>query len=128
MNIIVFEYTVPTRVLVAGYKRDGVPGLVRKVRADGGGRRTISPRLREAVEGLALERPPLPLTSVHRQVTQFAQMIDEAAPSYWVVRDIVLSLPKDLRTLAQQGTRRFGELYELVHRRDASKPNSLWQA
>jgi putative transposase len=113
---------------VAGYKRDGVPGLIRKVRVDSGGRRTISPRLREAVEGLALERPPLPLTSVHRQVKQFAQMIDEAAPSYWVVRDIVLSLPNDLRTLAQQGTRRFGELYELVHRRDASKPNALWQA
>jgi putative transposase len=113
---------------VAGYKRDGLPGLLRKVRADSGRRRTISPRLREAVEGLALEKPPIPLTSVHRQVTQFARMIGEAAPSYWVVRDIVLSLPNDLRTLAQMGTRRFGELYELVHRRDAMKPNALWQA
>jgi putative transposase len=44
------------------------------------------------------------------------------------VRDIVLSLPNDLRTLAQQGTRRFGELYELVHRHEASRPNALWQA
>jgi hypothetical protein len=65
---------------------------------------------------------------VHRQVIQFAHLIGEAAPSYWVVRDIVLSLPKDLQTLAQQGTRRFGELYDLVHKRDASKPNALWQA
>lgn len=113
---------------VAGYKRNGLPGLLRRARADRGERRTISPRLREAVEGLALERPPLPLSSVHRQVIQFAHLIGEAAPSYWVVRDIVLSLPKDLQTLAQQGTRRFGELYDLVHRRDASKPNALWQA
>ena len=44
------------------------------------------------------------------------------------MRDIVLSLLNDLRTLAQQGTRRFGELYEMVHRREASKPNALWQA
>jgi putative transposase len=55
-------------------------------------------------------------------------MIGEAAPSYWVVRDIVLSLSNDLRTIAQLGTRRFGKLYELVHRRDATKPNALWQA
>lgn len=44
------------------------------------------------------------------------------------MRDIVRSLPDDLRTLAQHGSRRFGELYELVHRREASRPNALWQA
>ena len=32
--------------------------------------RTISTRLRKAVEGLAHERPAFPLSSVHRQVTQ----------------------------------------------------------
>jgi putative transposase len=113
---------------VASYKRQGLAGLVRKERADVGARRTTSPRLREAIEGLALEKPPLPLSSVHRQAKQFAQMIGEHAPSYWIVRDIVHHLPSDLRTLAQQGPRRFGELYELVHRREASKPNALWQA
>jgi putative transposase len=55
-------------------------------------------------------------------------MIGESAPSYWIVRDIVRSLPSDLRTLAQHGSRRFGELYELVHRREASRPNALWLA
>jgi putative transposase len=95
---------------------------------DSGERRTVTPRLCEAIEGLALEKPPLPLTSVHRQAKQFAHLVGEPAPSYWVVRDIVLSLPNDLRTLAQQGNRRFGELYEMVHRREASRPNALWQA
>ena len=80
------------------------------------------------MEGLALERPPLPLSSIHRQVTHFAQLIGEAAPSYWVVRDIALGIPKDLQTLAQHGPRRFSELYDLVHRRDASAPNAVWQA
>ncbi len=85
--------------------------------------------MREAIEGLALEKPPLPLSSVHRQAKQFAQMIGEPAPTYWIVRDIVCAvLPSDLRTLAQHGSRRFGELYDLVHRREASRPNALWQA
>ncbi len=44
------------------------------------------------------------------------------------MRDIALNLPNDLQTLAQQGTSRFGELYEMVHRREASRPNALWQA
>jgi putative transposase len=113
---------------VAGYKREGLAGLVRKGRIDSGERRTVTPRLCEAIEGLALEKPPLPLISVYRQAKQFAHLVGEPAPSYWVVRDIVLSLPNDLRTLAQQGTRRFGELYEMVHRREASRPNALWQA
>jgi putative transposase len=52
---------------VAAYKCEGLAGLVRKGRTDSGGRRIVSPRLREAIEGLALEKPPLPLSSVHRQ-------------------------------------------------------------
>ena len=55
-------------------------------------------------------------------------MISEPAPSHWIVRDIVRSLPNDLRTLAQRGSRRFGELYELVHRHETSRPNTFWQA
>ena len=65
---------------VVGYKRAGLAGLVKKGRTDKGERRAISPRLRDAIEGLALEKPALPLTSVHRQVKHFAQMIGEAAP------------------------------------------------
>lgn len=45
---------------VANYKRQGLAGLVRKERTDAGERRTTSPRLREAIEGLALEKPPAP--------------------------------------------------------------------
>ena len=113
---------------VVSYRRAGLAGLVKKERRDKGERRAVSPRLREAIEGLALEKPALPLTSVHRQVKQFAQMIGEAEPSYWMVRDVALSIPNDLRTLAQQGARRYGELFDLVHRREESRPNALWQA
>ena len=124
------ETKIPYRTLqrwVAAYRKFGLTAFVRKRRTDLGGRRVISVRLREAVEGLALERPPLPLTSIHRQVKKFASLIEEPAPSYWMVRDIVNQLPADLRTLAHRGARAYGELYDLVHRHEASKPNALWQ-
>jgi putative transposase len=44
-----------------------------------------------------------------------------------MVRDVVRQLPADLRTLAHRGTRAYGEIYDLVHRHQASKPNALWQ-
>lgn len=68
--------------------------LARKARGDQGGRRTVSSKIKEAIEGLALERPPLPVTSIYRQVCQFARFTGETAPSYWVVCDVVRQLPK----------------------------------
>jgi hypothetical protein len=47
------------------FKRRGLSGLVRKERTDVGERRITLHRLREAIEGLALEKAPLP-RSVHR--------------------------------------------------------------
>lgn len=49
---------------VAGYKRAGLAGLVKKDRRDKGERRGISPRLRDAIEELTLEKPLLPRTEL----------------------------------------------------------------
>ena len=102
---------------VAQYRRSGLVALVRKSRADRGGRRAVSATIREVIEGLALERPPLPATSIHRQVKQFAETIGEPVPSYWMVYDLIRELPESLRTLAHRGTKVYGELFDLVHRR-----------
>ena len=40
------------------YRRDGLAGLVRKGRSDRG-KRHLSDTLRQAIEGLALKKPPL---------------------------------------------------------------------
>ena len=112
---------------VAQYRRSGLVALVRKSRADRGGRRAVSATIREVIEGLALERPPLPATSIHRQVKQFAETIGEPVPSYWMVYDLIRELPESLRTLAHRGPKVYGELFDLVHRREALKPNAVWQ-
>lgn len=45
-----------------------------------------------------------------------------------MVRDLVRHLPASLLTLAHQGTKAYSESFDLVHRREATKPNAIWQA
>ncbi len=113
---------------VAQYRTFGLAALVRKARGDRGGRRVISATIKTAIEGLALESHMIPITSVHRQIKEYAEAIGEPAPSYWTVYDVVRELPPSLRTLAHQGGKSYGESFDLVHRRAAMKPNVIWQA
>ena len=49
-------------------------------------------------------------------------------PSYAVVYDVVRRLPADLVTLAHEGSKAYADAFELVHRREADRPNAIWQA
>lgn len=113
---------------VAQYRTAGLAALVRKARGDRGGRRVISATIKTAIEGLALESHLIPITSVHRQIKEYAEAIGEPTPSYWTVYDVVRELPPSLCTLAHQGGKSYGESFDLVHRRTAMKPNLIWQA
>ncbi len=84
--------------------------------------------MREAIEGLALQRPPLPISVICRQIRQIAKGTGEDPPSYWGVYRTVSSLPADLITLAHEGSKAYGESFELIHRREAEGPNAIWQA
>jgi putative transposase len=44
-----------------------------------------------------------------------------------MVYDLIRELPASLRTLAHRGPKVYSELFDLVHRREASKPNVIWQ-
>lgn len=113
---------------VSLYRRFGLAALARKGRADQGGRRTLSKPMKDVIEGLALQKPPLPIASLHRKVGRIAAQRGEKAPSYAVVYDIVHQLPADLVTLAHEGPKAYANTYELVHRREAESPNAIWQA
>jgi putative transposase len=79
--------------------------LARKNPDDRGGRRAVSVKLKEVIEGLALQKPPLPVAALYRQVRRLAEEIGEKAPSYGTVFYVVRSLPGDLVTLAHQGAK-----------------------
>jgi putative transposase len=56
-----------------------------------------------------------------------AEALQESRPSYAVVRRIVRGLPAGLLILAHQGNKAYSEGFDLVHRREAPKPTSIWQ-
>ncbi len=110
------------------YRLHGLAALARKRRGDHGERRSVSSKIKEAIEGLALQKSPLPIAAVHRQARRLAQDLGETPPSYPVVYDIVRRLPADLVTLAHEGSKAYTEAFDLIHRREAAGPNAIWQA
>jgi putative transposase len=55
------------------YRKYGLPGLARDDRSDRGWRRAITVELKEILEALALQKPPLPIAALHRQICTIAQ-------------------------------------------------------
>ena len=113
---------------VAQYRLFGLAALARKRRQDRGERRVVSAKLKEVIEGLALQKPPLPLAALFRQVQRLSKELGEKAPSYGTVFSIVRDLGADLVTLAHEGTKAYSNTFELVHWREAAGPNAIWQA
>lgn len=61
--------------MVSEYRRFGLAALVRKRRTDRGERRAVSTKLKDAIEGLAPQRPPLPIAALYRQVVKLSHGI-----------------------------------------------------
>lgn len=109
------------------YRQDGLAGLVRKGRSDRG-KRHLSDTLRQAIEGLALKKPPLSAAAIHRQAVILAERLGEPPPTYRIVYAVIRDLDPALLTLAHEGTKAYTEAYDLIHRHEATAPNAVWQA
>jgi putative transposase len=101
--------------------------LARSQRANRG-RSSFPEELRLLVEGLALRTPVPSAAHVHRQVAAVAEREGWPVPSYSTVYAIIRGIDPALRTLAVDGSKRYAEVFELVYRRQASRPNEIWQA
>lgn len=124
------QHGLPLRTLqrwVQQYRELGLVGLVRKTRSDQGQHR-LRPELQQVIEGLVLKKPAPSLASVQRQVSQIALEHDWEVPTYGTLRNIVRQLDVGLITLAQQGTKAYREAFDLLHQRNATGPNEIWQA
>ena len=130
LTSIALEQGIPVGTLrdwVKRYRKHGLVGLVRQPRADKG-RRRMSSRLQQAIEGLALKQPPLSVASIHRSAAGIARKIGEPAPGYKAVYKIVRALEPALVMLAHEGTKSYSETFDLLHRTEAEAPNAIWQA
>jgi len=124
------EAGVPVRTAqrwLVGFRAGGLAALGRRPRADAGRRRTQA-ELVALVEGLALTRPRPSVATITRRVAALAAQRGWTAPAYSTVHAIVAALGPQLMTLAQDGPGVLRDRYELVYRRQAERPNEVWQA
>ena len=121
---------VPLRTVrrwVQRYHQQGLAGLARRTRGDRG-TRTFPPDLVRLIEGMALRTPPPSAAFVHRQVATVAQQQGWPVPSYSTVYAVIQQLDLGLVTLAHAGAKAYRETFDLLYRREADRPNHLWQA
>ncbi len=88
------------------YQESGMAAPIRTKQADRGCR-GASARIKEAIKGLALQKPPLPIAALYRQVRRLAQDIGEQPPNYWTVYRIVRDLPAGLFILTHKGAKAY---------------------
>jgi putative transposase len=122
--------TITLRTLqrwVTRYRAEGLVGLVRQRRSDQGQRR-LDPAVQRLIEGLALQKAKPSAAAIHRQVAALAAQHGWDVPSYSRVYDIVHHLDPSLVLLAHEGSKAYQNVYDLVYRREATRPNEIWQA
>jgi putative transposase len=121
--------SVPTlRRWLRLYRLQGLAGLHRRSRSDRGKRRQVSTEMTAVIEGLALERPRRSVAAIHRTVRDKVRRDGASAPSYATVHAIVRAMDPALMVLAHEGTKAYAHAYDLLHRREATRPNEIWQA
>ncbi len=124
------ERGIPLRTLrrwVSRYRSEHLAGLARRPRADGGHHR-LPAELQRFIEGLALQKPRRSAAAIHRRASEVAEQQGWAEPGYDQVYAIVRGIDPALVSLAHEGTKGYQRAFDLVHRREASRPNEIWQA
>jgi putative transposase len=110
------------------YREEGLGGLAPQRRSDGGKSRGLPKDEVLLIEGLALQTPRRPLTSIQSIVNEVAKEQSWPTVSYAQVYRIVQRLPEDVKTLAQKGGTAYQEQFDVLYRRQASVANGIWQA
>jgi putative transposase len=110
------------------FRKQGFAGLRAQQRKDAGLRRAVREELQYVIEGLYLHRPAPSISSIHRRIKTVCQQKQWHSPSYKTVHSIIKKLEPALVTLAQEGSKKYKEIFDLVLRREAERPNQIWQA
>lgn len=105
------------------YREEGMSGLAPKARSQKKG----SP-IEQIIEGLALKKPKMSTAAIHRHVSVIAQQRNFRTPSYSTVHRVVRRISPALLSMAHDGTKVYGETFDLLYRTEAEAPNAIWQA
>ncbi|HAT9262581.1 TPA: DDE-type integrase/transposase/recombinase [Legionella pneumophila subsp. pneumophila] len=110
------------------YHKNGLEGLKSKPRKDKGCYRVLPENIVQMIEGMALQKPKRTVTSIHRQITIYAQNNKLPIPSYSFVSKIINEISPDLISLAHDGVKAYQQKFDLLYIREASRANQIWQA
>lgn len=114
---------------IKGRRENGIKGLCRKDRSDRGKRRKVQDDLKRAIEGLYLRTPKPTAVWVHEQVIEICKSLpDMQSPSFTVVWEICSDLDNRLKVLAHEGDNAYEQEYDILIRREAERPNEVWQS
>ena len=108
------------------YRVEGLSGLGRSQRSERG-KAHMPDHLIALVRELTIKRPRPPISAIHRKVAALAIAEGRQAPSYSSVARIADSVPES-RIAAKNDPAAYRDHHELVHRREASASNEMWQA
>jgi putative transposase len=109
------------------YEQSGLKGLIRKTRCDAG-RMNIELDVKVAIEKLILKYRRNSLTSIHRMIIEQCKKQSWQQPSYYQVYKVSKTLSKGLKKFAHDGKKEYENQYDLIHRRESSYSNEIWQA
>ncbi|MBZ5752187.1 Mu transposase C-terminal domain-containing protein [Metabacillus sp. DBTR6] len=130
LTVITEETGIAKRTLqywIREYKQFGLKGLIRKTRSDAG-KIYLEPEIVSSIQQLILKYKRNSLTSIHRMICEQCQKKGWQKPSYYQVYKVSQSLSPSLKKLAHHGQKAYDDQYDLIHRREASYPNEIWQA
>ncbi|PON13937.1 hypothetical protein C2W62_31710 [Candidatus Entotheonella serta] len=82
----------------------------------------------QIIEAFALQKPRLPVATIHRKAMQIATEKGLHPPGYRTVYDLIQQMDPALLMLAHDGSKEYRETYDLLYRREAEAPNTMWQA
>ena len=102
-------------------------GLKRDQRSDLG-KSKIPVELKGLIEGLFLQSPPMPGSTIHRKIQDICKQQKWPIPSYSSVHRMLTSLEPAIVTLAQEGKKAYKERFDIVLIREADFANDIWQA
>jgi putative transposase len=108
------------------YRAAGLAGLGRSPRSDRG-KAHIPEHLVALIREMASKRPRPPISAIHRKMAALVVAEGRQAPSYSSVARIAGSVSES-RIAAVSDPVAYRDHHELVHRREASASNEMWQA
>jgi putative transposase len=111
----------------ARYRASGVEGLRNHPSSTVRGRH-VPAELTRVIEGLALTKPRPSIATLRRALAPVCTKNGWALPTYSVVRSIVVALDPGMVTLALEGAASYRDKFEILLRRQAERPNEMWQA